>query len=265
MEPLFFGESGSALFGVYHPPLGTARDHGVLLCPPIAQEYVRAHWALRQLAVALSRAGLHVMRFDWFGVGDSAGDAAEGSVERWVGDVGAAAAELRDTAAIKRISLVGLRLGAPLAAAAVAGGLRARDLVLWDPVVRGGEYLGELMGLHEVVRADPLRYGFSLRRDLNLATPPPSRDGELVGFPFPPGLRSEIEALDTARLLASKRPERVTIVCSSDRPEYRRLEQAVGARVEVTGTAGAWDDADEIENAFLPGAAIAAIARELAR
>jgi pimeloyl-ACP methyl ester carboxylesterase len=269
MEPFFFGSSDSALFGVYHRPTGAPRDHGVLLCPPIGQEYVRSHWAMRQVAVALARAGFHALRFDWFAVGDSAGESREGSVERWVGDVALAAAELRDVAAVKRLSLVGLRLGATLAAAAMARGLRARDLVLWDPVVRGADYLEEMVGLNAVVRRDPTRFGFSLRRDLGKRMPWliewPEVDGELVGLPVPAALRAELMGLDIGRLLAAPPDTRVTVFCSEDRPSYRDLAASVGARLESADPPGLWSHPSAVEESFLPGSTVQAIARELSR
>ena len=43
MNPFFFGDTGSALYGVHHPPRGSkARSSGVVLCYPFAQEYMRA-------------------------------------------------------------------------------------------------------------------------------------------------------------------------------------------------------------------------------
>ena len=81
MTPFFFGDSAAPLLGVLHePPPAIAKSHGVLLCPPIAQEHIRTHWALRQIAVSLAKAGYHCLRFDWFGVGDSAGELRQATV-----------------------------------------------------------------------------------------------------------------------------------------------------------------------------------------
>ena len=63
-----------ALFGVYHPPTSpTPRDAALLVCPPIAHEHTRAHRAIQILCDSAARAGFSALRFDYSGVGDSAG------------------------------------------------------------------------------------------------------------------------------------------------------------------------------------------------
>ena len=86
-----------------------------------------------------------MLRFDYFGTGDSAGAGEEGSVEQWSRDVDTAIDELRDTTSLDRVSLVGLRFGGLLAADVAA---RRKDLdrvVLWDPIVRGEQYVREML------------------------------------------------------------------------------------------------------------------------
>jgi alpha/beta superfamily hydrolase len=121
MNPIFFGPSERQLYGVYHPPRGAPRDLGVLLCYPAPQEYMRTHWAMRRLATLLSQRGFHVLRFDYYATGDSAGESSEAALGTWSRDIGLAASELRDVAGVGTVSAVGLRLGATLAAQATAG------------------------------------------------------------------------------------------------------------------------------------------------
>src|SRR6476620_8559273 len=96
MTPRFFGDAARQLYGVYHAPEGRAREAGVVLCNPGPQEYRHTHWAFRKLAGMLARAGFHVLRFDYFATGDSAGRDDEGSLDQWVLDVATAARELTD-------------------------------------------------------------------------------------------------------------------------------------------------------------------------
>ena len=146
-SPLFFGSSPQRLFGVYHPPFGHGQsDRAVLLCPPAPQEYMLTHWAMRRLASLLARAGAHVLRFDYFGTGDSAGGNEEGSLEIWQENVLVAERKLRELSGASRISLVGYRMGATLAwRASRLTETKPRDLVLWDPIVSGKSYIRDLI------------------------------------------------------------------------------------------------------------------------
>lgn len=86
------------------------------------------------------------MRFDYDGTGDSAGDDTDpGRVAAWRDSIGEAMHTLREATGCTRIGLVGVRLGATLAA-----GHDAACLVLWGAVTRGRSYLRELKALQLV-------------------------------------------------------------------------------------------------------------------
>lgn len=141
MEAFYFGPSESYLFGVFHPREGVNRNEAVLLCNPFGQEYLRAHKSIRRLAINLAKLGYPVLRFDYRGTGDSAGDLSGVSAEHWVEDIGHAIQELMDMAAVTRVALIGLRLGALLAAKASQKDDRISRLVMWDPIISGAGYV----------------------------------------------------------------------------------------------------------------------------
>jgi len=214
--PIYFGSAESALFGCYHPPsTGTARDCAVVLCHPFGQEYIRAHRSFLQLAKRLTGRGFPVLRFDFFACGDSAGETEEGRVERWADDVGTAIEEARSRSGRERICLVGLRLGAALAATAAAARGDVDSLVLWDPVVRGVDYLAEL----ESLQAELLRFEY--------VNPPEGQTGvaeEALGFPLTPELRRGLRGIDLLSL--GRAPARRVLVVESGRPAG--VEQLAG-------------------------------------
>jgi pimeloyl-ACP methyl ester carboxylesterase len=218
VNPCQFGRDGQALFGLYHPPRpSVARDGAVLICAPIGQEYMRTHRTLRQLALQLSSSGLHVLRFDYFGTGDSAGEMSEASTELWLDDIGRAHAELADIAGAQHCAVVGLRTGALLAAVASARGLLgATRLVLWDPLVAGQLYLAQLKALHE-----------TMVRTMRPFPAVPS--DELLGYAYPPALRRGLEGLDLDALVPSLKADRVDLALSQPRPELERLETSLRA------------------------------------
>ncbi len=250
MNPFFFGSSKRPLFGMHHPPRGgPSRDSAVLLCPPIGQEYMRTHRAFRQLALQLTREGFHVLRFDYFGTGDSGGFSHEATVTEWRDNVAEAVDELRDTAAVTRVDLVGLRLGAALAAQVAAARDDVRLAVLWDPVVSGGDYLSELLAMAE----SPQRRNGS--------------EPEIVGvngFPLSGRLRSELGAIDLTSL---ERWRGGLVVTSDSRPEWDELVSVLngsGATVyQCIPTRSDWDNVDRLGAALLPQKIIQRIVRYL--
>ena len=151
MKHHFFGNPQSQLFGVHHRPRGIAVEptRAVLICPPIGQEYIRTHWCLRLMASQLCRQGAHVLRMDYSGMGDSAGSLQEvQSIDQWTEDVLTGIARLKELSGAGTVMLVGLRMGALLAAQAARQSNDVNSVVLWEPVEEGARYLKELRAMH---------------------------------------------------------------------------------------------------------------------
>jgi alpha-beta hydrolase superfamily lysophospholipase len=186
MEPLFFGPAEHSLFGWLHLPSGRApRRTGVVLCHPFGQEFVLAHRAFHGFARLLADSGFATLRFDWWGTGDSHGDLEEVRLETWMRDVGLAIRTVRERVHCDDVALVGMRLGATLAALAGAREQLAA-LVLWDPVVDGAAFLHELAVAH-------------WRETHRSGSPPEKFDAPLAeasGFPLSDRLREDLRALD---------------------------------------------------------------------
>ncbi len=252
MNPVYFGPSERQLYGVYHPPRAAPRDLGVLLCYPAPQEYMRTHWAMRRLATLLSQRGFHALRFDYYATGDSAGDSNEAALDIWNKDIGIAAAELKDMAGVNHVSVVGLRLGATLAAKAAAEGLAVRDLVLWEPVVKGGPYVDELAAI-------------AVRKFARLLYHDGEQADELIGFPFPEQLARDTRGLDL--LSVTPKAKRAVVVSSTGRADHQQLVDhfttsgLAAKRVEVRDEAAG--GGMQREAALLSMAALQTIVRSL--
>src|SRR2546427_3002506 len=137
VAPFYFGSPDKLLFGCYHEPtLGRRRKCAVVVCQPVGHEYINSHRALRQLAARLCDAGFPVLRFDYYGCGDSSGSREEGTILQWLEDVSTAISEVRRRTAVVQVCLIGLRLGGTLAMIAAAQRADPESMVLWDPVVR---------------------------------------------------------------------------------------------------------------------------------
>ena len=191
MLPFHFGSPARQLFGLYHPAGGARpRAAGVLVCPPLGQEAVRTQRMFRVLADRLARAGWHVMRFDYFGTGDSAGDDEAGDLLGWRMDVATAHEELAKRSGCTTIVWVGARLGGTLAALASQDVTPPpRHLLLWEPVVSGPDYLQDLARRH----VQALAQSYSIAPAELLVGP---HVGEALGFGLGPALRQQLGATD---------------------------------------------------------------------
>jgi uncharacterized protein len=137
MTAFHFGSRQRRLFGYYEPaPANFSKVRAVLLCHPMGNEQVFAYRTMRQLAARLVRAGFHVLRFDYFGTGDSYGDTGEGDLASWCEDIETAIEELKEITGAAKVDLAGLRLGANLSArVAVHRPKEIGKLILWEPLV----------------------------------------------------------------------------------------------------------------------------------
>ncbi|WP_207458938.1 alpha/beta hydrolase [Azospirillum sp. SYSU D00513] len=208
-------------FGWLHPASG---GRGVVLCGPHATEELILHRAWRDFAETLAASGLPTLRFDYHGMGDSAGgDEDPGRVRAWIDSVRAAVKRLRAETGVAEVTLVGLRLGATLAASAAAEIGGVDRLVLMAPCVSGKAFARETRALARMI---PLPEG--------ARQPDPAKGIEAAGFLLTP---ETVEALNGLDLLAlPHRPApRVLLLNRPDAPAPAGLAQRLrdlGAEVE---------------------------------
>jgi len=150
IAPVSFGAPGKELFGCLHvPDPDCCRDCGVVICQPFGHEYVNSHRALRQLASRLADVGFPVLRFDYYGCGDSLGDVTHGNIAEWILNISQAISEVQQRIAVSNLCVIGLRLGASLAMLNARTRNCAASLVLWDPIIDGRSYLNGLIALQK--------------------------------------------------------------------------------------------------------------------
>lgn len=252
MRPLFFGEKSRQLLGFHHVPDGKAKPTAVLCCHPAPQEYMRTYRAVKNLADGLARTGMHVMRFDWSGTGDSAGRVQDVRLDTWQQDLAVAAEELLDLSGARRLAIVGLRLGASIAALACTKPrpVVADTLVLWDPVVRGISWLESAQIAHQ----------WHLDQHRVALSPDP---GSLLGYPLSMALRDDLNNLDLRSLSAPARGRQVFLL-PRVLPEQTELAAAWSAELVQVPDADELDD-PRVETAYLTGVLGRAVAEALSR
>lgn len=141
MEPVAF----AGCFGWYHAPARrTYGNTAVLLCPGLGADGATGHRSFRLLAEELSAIGYPTLRFDYLGTGDSCdADGAE-PWAMWKSSISSALSRLATLSGTQRFVLIGLRIGATLAAEVAGCRSDVAGLVMLAPILRGKSYLSQL-------------------------------------------------------------------------------------------------------------------------
>ena len=262
MNPFFFGSSDRPLYGVHHQGAVPVADIGVVLCYPLGSEYLRAHRAFRQLTNLLVRTGIHVLRFDYLGTGDSGGDPNDATIEQWTEDVNSAITELKDSTGLQRVSLAGLRLGATLAARAAFPRSDVDRIVLWDPVADGGSWFDRLIRDERNQRED----------EAETPLPFPAGTVGIGGFPVTPALSEGIHTLSLGTMAPGEEME-VDLIVSKEDPAVERLvedwragnDRAGRVRYRCIPSEGDWAKGDRFGSALIPQSIIQGVIECLRR
>jgi pimeloyl-ACP methyl ester carboxylesterase len=215
---------GAATVAVLSSPLGGARETGWVVCHSFAMEYVNLQPIEVSMARRLAREGFHTLRYHAQGYGDSERPAGDGGLAGLVRDASDAVRIVREVGGVRRVGLIGARLGGTVAALAAERG-QANAVVMWNPVIQGGRYLRSMVKAalvtemarrgrprsiarhprHELEERGVLEVeGYPLRRDvfeelsgLNLveALHRPPRHSLLLNVSASPKLRPEVVRL----------------------------------------------------------------------
>lgn len=255
MNPQFFGKSDAPLYGVYLPPRENPRDAGVVLCYPFGQEYMRAHRAYRQLALLLTKKGYHVLRFDYRGTGDSSGELENIVASDWLDDVDSAIDELREATGVRSITVVGLRLGALIAGVACSRRNDIDRLIVWDPILDGGEYEREL--LDEIANEKPSEWGGPTSGNLN------ANDGSIHfnGFRLTPQFRATFRdlSLSDVKLTAKRTLQMVSHETQAFSDLKAVWQKQDGFQYQFAAAPHDWNYVDNFGGILLPQPVIQAI------
>ena len=106
----------------------------ILILPPFGLEYTHSHRTLLHLADRLAMSGFAALRIDYVGTGDSSGDESSiSAADDWIQGAVVALQALSEAFPDSPPSIIGLRHGALLAAAAAAH-VDVTDFVGWAPL-----------------------------------------------------------------------------------------------------------------------------------
>jgi pimeloyl-ACP methyl ester carboxylesterase len=207
-EAFFFRHADDDIFAIHY--LANHRDEGFVLCHPAPQDMMRAHHSQLTLARRLQSLGFPVLRFDYSGTGDSTGSIV--SLERWKSETLSALSEFKKRSGLKKVSIIGTRLGASLAIMA-SQETGIKRLLLWDPVVDGGELLRSYAECHHRL----------LNRVPDESPYPGNQKSsdQSCGYPWPKSIQEGIAAISPDTL--STFTKRIQIVNSEVSSSLNRL------------------------------------------
>ena len=170
-DTLYFESRRNRLFGRLHLPAAAARANlALVICNPFGYEAIYAHRTLRMIAERAAELGIAALRFDYGGTGNSADvDPSADQLALWSQDVLAAVHAVRRRTGADDVCVLGVRLGATVAALAASRSADIGSIVALAPAVNGRAYLREL----HIIRAAA---SSGADADVFGAAPPPSYD-----------------------------------------------------------------------------------------
>lgn len=206
----WFGPADRPLLGWLTVPAEGLGTSGVLVLPDIGPQYWSAYGTLRALAEQLAAGGHAVLRLDYDGTGDSAGEQTDPDrVAAWRASARAGAGELR-ALGCGRLTVVGLRLGAMLALLE-GEHLGAAEVVAWAPPLSGRRHARALRLIGEVM---PDELGFTT-----------------AGVVYSAQTVADLTALDLTQLAGAPAPR--VLLLGDGLDAVREQVQRAGSEVEL--------------------------------
>ncbi len=244
IQPFFFGQDNEKLFGFIHPAKQTSTPRAVLLCYPLGQEYLRIYRSFKLLANQLSAKGANVMRFDYFGTGDSSGTSEECNFETLSKNIHDAIDHLKQQSGSSKVSIVSVRLGSSLAAQTSAERDDIENLIMIDPVLNGQDYISKLNKTHHEMLVDPDRFSQPRKKE-------ECKTNEILGFMFSDRFMQDVTALNEESLTSLKCQNLFVVNsnCEDVTKNFcnKSLVNASNVDYEVIETPIRWTDVSRIE------------------
>jgi pimeloyl-ACP methyl ester carboxylesterase len=220
MKPVVFDKT----VGWLHPAAG---GRGVVIAGAHGFEDLCSRRFLTLMARQMAEAGLPVLQFDSPGCGDAPGDHTDpGRVAAWTRSIAAAIDQLKAETGVDDVLVIGFRLGALLAPAAIAGRTDVAGLALLAPPLSGKAYVREMTGLSRMIDAAlPAQPA---------GTPEPFDGIEAAGFRLSAETVAELRTLEWRDRLTALPAKELLVMPSQITPAHAELaEQAMATGVAV--------------------------------
>src|SRR5271154_1063781 len=240
VKPIWFGSERRPLFGMFHVPESGFARTGVVVCPPFGRDYQNANYTLRCLGDEMTALGVCTLRFDYDGTGDSAGTGNElERVKACLDSIIAAVAPMR-ASGVGSVFVVGVGLGATLAALVGEDDGNIDGLVLWDPEPSGKAYLSWQRALSAM--------------SFNVPTMTTDGSVDAPGMLFDALTAADLRKLDLSNLRESQTP--MLVLVRPDRDATRLQNRLRGELVEWGEAIGHSRMIDDVTQPAVPREAV---------
>jgi pimeloyl-ACP methyl ester carboxylesterase len=247
-QAFFFDCQGHRLFGIAHRPERRAGELGFVFCHPYGEEKQFSYRVLVRFAQELARAGFPVLRFDSYGYGDSDGVLEDSTIESLVQETLGVRDLAREIIEVRHVALLGLRLGATVAALAAERDTSTPALILWSPIEVGSRYVEEL--LRQRLFREIATWGSALTREELLEQLDKEGAVEIAGDCLTRAMAADLSKIDLATQVAHfVNPVLVTTI-KNRRGRYSEVEAVVDryrssgspSELRIGEEAAYWDD-----------------------
>jgi exosortase A-associated hydrolase 2 len=231
-EVFFLPSSPGQRFAILHSPDAPTRPCGaVVYVHPFAEELNKSRRMAALQARAMAAAGYVVLQVDLLGCGDSSGDFGDATWDAWLADVESACRWLQQRNSLP-LWLWGLRTGCLLANEVANRMEEPVNLLFWQPVLSGKQFLQQFLRLKlvsEMLGGETKGAMERVRQQLKAGDPV-----EVAGYLLSPTLAG---GLEKAELLLPHRSGRVEWIEISGKGDGG-LSPAANARLTQWQAAG---------------------------
>jgi hypothetical protein len=219
----------------------------ILMVPADGEEQLYALRPLVTAARALAARGAAVMRFDYFGQGESDGDFESSTIRSRVENALFAWRFLADCSGFSP-AMIGVRLGGLIAVAAALQLAVDLDVVLWDPVIDPMAYLNDLLRVN--LAGQMIAYGKTVRdRNQLIADARAGNSVSVNGYALADDFITELASFDARAAMKHWGRRGLILTSRSLDPQVGALPAWTSKRVQ---SAAFWKEPKHYSTAPLP-------------